>query len=77
MRCHKLQEGEDAVKTLVVKGMHCGRCKATVEDAAARIAGVANALADPARSILSYEETAPVDEQALKKAIEAAGFEVE
>ncbi|MDR1658816.1 MAG: cation transporter [Desulfovibrio sp.] len=65
------------MKTLVVKGMHCGHCKAAVEEAAGRIAGVANALADPARGILSYEEAAPVDERALKKAIEAAGFEVE
>ncbi|MDR2743796.1 MAG: cation transporter [Desulfovibrio sp.] len=65
------------MKTLVVKGMRCGHCKAVVEDAAAGIAGVAKALADPEHGILSYEETGPVDVHALKKAIESAGFEVE
>ncbi|MDR2054318.1 MAG: heavy-metal-associated domain-containing protein [Desulfovibrio sp.] len=65
------------MKTFVVKGMRCGHCKAAVEDAAAGIAGVADASADPARGILSYEEAGPVDVHALKKAIEGAGFEVE
>ena len=65
------------MKTLVVKGMHCGHCKAAVEEAAAGIAGVADALADPARGVLSYREAGPVDVRALKKAIEVAGFEVE
>ncbi|BAV92196.1 heavy-metal-associated domain-containing protein [Candidatus Desulfovibrio trichonymphae] len=65
------------MKKLNVTGMHCGRCKAAVEEAAGKVPGVRSPVADPAAGLLSYEESAPVDREELKKAIQDTGFDVE
>ena len=55
------------MKSLKVNGMRCGHCKAAVEEAAAKIAGIANPQ-------VSLEDK---DMQALKTAISNIGFDPE
>ena len=63
------------MKSLKVNGMRCGHCKAAVEEAAAKI--VANPQVSLEDKELRFEETAPVDMQALKTAISNIGFDPE
>ncbi|MDO5484481.1 MAG: heavy metal-associated domain-containing protein [Desulfovibrionaceae bacterium] len=63
------------MQILKVNGMHCGHCKAAVEEAAAKVAGVSKAEVDLAAGELRYEESSPVDLTALKAAIENIGFD--
>ena len=63
------------MKTLKVNGMHCGHCKAAVEEAAAKVSGVNKPEVDLAARELRYEETGPVDLNALKSAIRDIGFD--
>lgn len=65
------------MKILKVNGMHCGHCKAAVEEAAGKIPGVSQPEADLAAGELRYEEAAPVDQEALKQAIRDIGFDPE
>ena len=65
------------MKTLKVKGMRCGHCKAAVEEAAAKISGVANPQVSLEDKELRFEESGPVDLQALKTAISNIGFDPE
>ena len=64
------------MKILKVNGMRCGHCKAAVEEAAAKIPGVSNPVVDLDAKELRYEESAPVDEAALRKAIGDTGYTV-
>ena len=68
---------EDTMKSLKVNGMRCGHCKAAVEEAAAKIAGVANPQVSLEDKELRFEESGPVDMQALKTAISDIGFDPE
>ena len=68
--CH---DEEDEETVYAVFGMNCSHCKNCVEKAARGLEGVVSAEADVARKSLSI--TGKVDEAALKKAIEDAGFE--
>lgn len=63
------------MKVLKVEGMRCGHCKAAVEEAAAKIPGVSQPVVDLEARELRYEESAPVDEAALRQAIFAIGFD--
>ena len=65
------------MKTLKVNGMRCGHCKADVEEAAAKISGVANPQVSLEDKELRFEESGPVDLQALKTAISNIGFDPE
>ena len=60
-----------------VEGMTCSHCKACVEKAARMLDGVVSAEADVASKELcvKWHDEDDVDESALKKAIEDAGFE--
>ena len=77
MKMKTLSCMEDMMKTLKVNGMHCGHCKAAVEEAAAKISGVANPQVSLEDKELRFEETGPVDMQALKTAISNIGFDPE
>lgn len=68
---------EDKMQTLKVNGMHCGHCKASVEEAAAKIPGVSKPEVDLAAKELRFEESGPVDLEALKTAIRDIGFDPE
>ncbi|MCB6541726.1 Copper chaperone CopZ [uncultured Desulfovibrio sp.] len=65
------------MKTLKVNGMRCDHCKAAVEEAAAKISGVANPQVSLEDKELRFEESGPVDLQALKTAISNIGFDPE
>ena len=77
MKMKTLSFMEDMMKTLKVNGMHCGHCKAAVEEAAAKVPGVANPLVSLDEKVLRYEEDGPVDMDALKTAISSIGFDPE
>ena len=70
-------EHEVCVVTYRVVGMTCSHCKACVEKAARMLDGVVSADADVASKELrvKWHDEDDVDESALKKAIEDAGFE--
>ena len=71
-------EHEEPVECVYrVLGMTCSHCKACVEKAARLLDGVESAVADVSRKELRVEwrDGHDVDESALKKAIEDAGFE--
>lgn len=65
------------MKTLKVNGMHCGHCKASVEEAAAKVPGVSKPEVDLAAKELRFEESGPVDLGVLKTAIRDIGFDPE
>ena len=70
-------EHEACVMMYRVTGMTCSHCKACVEKAARMLDGVLSAEADVASKELrvKWHNEDDVDESALKKAIEDAGFE--
>ena len=70
-------EHEQCVAAYRVEGMTCSHCKACVEKAVRLLDGVISAEADVASKELrvKWHDEDDVDESALKKAIEDAGFE--
>ena len=73
--CHEHEE--ECHVTYRVNGMSCSHCKACVEKAVRVLDGVESAEADVASKELRVEwhDAHDVDEAALKKAVEEAGFE--
>ncbi len=59
-----------------VKGMTCNHCVMSVTKAVSSIAGTSNVKVDLLSGQASWDEAAPVDVAAVKKAIEKIGFEV-
>jgi copper chaperone len=62
--------------TITVKGMSCNHCVMSVTKALEALPGVASVKVDLLSGKATFEETAPVDLAAAKKAIEKIGFEV-
>lgn len=80
--CHDHEHGEHhhegpVVKFYRVNGMSCSHCKACVEKAVRILEGVVSAEADVAKKELRVEwhDEDDIDETALKKAVDEAGFE--
>ena len=83
--CHDGHEHGDAhcdhdepvVRTYRVNGMSCSHCKACVEKAVRELDGVLFAEADVSRKelVVKWHDEDDIDEAALKKAVEEAGFE--
>ena len=73
--CH--EHHEHVTKTYRVVGMNCSHCKACVEKATMLLDGVVSAEADVANKELRvvWHDDDDIDETALKKSIEEAGFE--
>ena len=71
------QAQEPVVKTYRVNGMSCSHCKACVEKAVRELDDVLFAEADVSRKELfvKWHDEDDIDETALKKAVEDAGFE--
>lgn len=63
-------------KVLKVEGMACNHCRANVINALSKVAGVTEADADLASKTATVETSAPVEDQALVNAVEAAGYKV-
>ena len=60
-------------ETLLVEGMVCGHCEAHVKEALEKVDGVAEALCDHEKGTAEILVNGPVDESALKAAVEGAG----
>lgn len=60
-------------RNITVKGMTCGHCEGTVEDALESVDGVSKATADRENDSVSVEGTADAD--TLVAAVEDAGYE--
>ena len=61
-------------ETLLVEGMMCGHCEAHVKEALEKVDGVAEALCDHEKGTAEILVKGPVDESALKAAVEGAGY---
>jgi len=61
-------------ETLLVEGMMCGHCEAHVKEALEKVDGVAEALCDHEKGTAEILMNGPVDESALKAAVEGAGY---
>lgn len=59
-----------------IKGMSCQHCVASVTKALKEIEGIRNVQVDLEKGEASFQESPPVDPEAIKKAIAAIGFEV-
>ncbi len=75
---NKIQE-EIKMKEIVinVEGMMCMHCKAHVEEACKKIAGVTNATASLENKNVVVEYTGEIEKATLVKAIVAAGYKAE
>ena len=62
--------------TVEVKGMMCGMCESHVNDAIRAALPVRKVTSSHTKGRTVIESDQPLDEQALRKAIEATGYEV-
>lgn len=69
------QGGNKMQKTLIIEGMVCSHCAGRVERALNALPGV-RAHVDLSRKAAVVESAGPVEEEALKKAVRDAGYEV-
>lgn len=68
-----IEEGKEM--TIEVKGMMCAHCEAHTKEALEKIDGVISATADHATDTVVIETEKEVPEDALKQAVEGAGYE--
>lgn len=59
-----------------VEGMTCQHCVAAVTKALESIDGIANVSVDLAAGTATYDQAVPVDAEAIRNAIEDAGYEL-
>jgi copper chaperone len=62
--------------TIKVNGMTCQHCVAAVTKALQSIDGITNVKVDLEAGTATYDETAPVDTGAIRRAIEDAGYQL-
>jgi copper chaperone len=62
--------------TYTVTGMTCGHCVASVTEEVSQVPGVTAVDVDLAGGGLTVTSEAPVDEAAIRAAVEEAGYEV-
>ncbi len=76
--CGCSNENGMITKVFHVPGMMCGNCKNTVEGASLGLPGVMSASVDlDAKDLTISFEPSKMDVEAITKAIEATGFDVE
>lgn len=63
-------------KTLKVEGMMCAHCEARVKKALESLSGVESAVADHAAGTAVVTLSAPVEDAALRKAVEDQDYKV-
>ncbi len=70
-------QGEENVmkKIVVVEGMHCAHCQASVEKALSQVEGVTEAKVNLEKKTATVRMDREVSDEALKKAVTDAGFE--
>jgi copper chaperone len=62
--------------TYTVTGMTCGHCATSVTEEVSQVPGVTAVEVDLASGGLTVTSEAPVDEAAVRAAVEEAGYEV-
>lgn len=73
---HKVKEKTTMNKTVVITGMMCPHCEATVKKALEAIPGVESAVASHTAGTAEVVLSAPVADEVLKSAVEAQDFTV-
>jgi copper chaperone CopZ len=61
-------------QTFTVTGMTCGHCVASVTEEVQEIAGVEDVSVDLPTGAVSITSTAPLEESAVRAAVEEAGY---
>ncbi|MYW65908.1 copper-binding protein [Streptomyces sp. SID8379] len=68
---------EGAVTTVYqVKGMSCGHCEGAVSSEISELAGVSSVKAVAATGQVTVVSAAPLDEEAVRAAVDEAGYEL-
>ena len=62
--------------TITVTGMTCGHCVRSVRDGLTRLDGVSDVDVDLASGRVTLHTSAPVEADAVRAAVEEAGYEV-
>ena len=65
---------EATMQTMTIKGMHWGACQKAVVTALGSFPEVRNITVNLEKQEASWEETTPVDREAIKQAIRNIGF---
>ncbi|MFF7411173.1 heavy-metal-associated domain-containing protein [Streptomyces lydicus] len=77
--CHSggsdVQVGE-VTTTYKVTGMTCGHCEGAVSSEIGEIAGVSSVQAVAATGLVTVTSKAPLDEEAVRAAVDEAGYEL-
>ena len=63
-------------RTFTVTGMTCGHCVASVTEEVREIAGVQDVTVDLATGAVTVLSAAPLDESAVRAAVEEAGYQL-
>jgi copper chaperone len=71
-----LAKGRNMMATVKIKGMSCKHCVMAVQKALSGINGVKNLHVDIDTGEARFEESAPVDMNAVREAIKKAGYQV-
>jgi copper chaperone len=62
--------------TIKVNGMSCGHCVMAVTKALQKIAGVKNVQVSLEKGEAAFDEERPVDQSAVREAVQKAGFDI-
>jgi copper ion binding protein len=65
-----------STSTYTVVGMTCGHCVSSVKEEVGQVPGVTGVEVDLASGALTVTAEAPVDADAVRAAVEEAGYEV-
>ncbi|WP_175410275.1 heavy-metal-associated domain-containing protein [Streptomyces sp. TRM64462] len=66
----------DVTTVYEVKGMTCGHCEGAVSEEVAAIAGVTSVQAAAATGRVTVVSGAPLDDEAVRTAVDEAGYEL-
>ena len=63
-----------STQTFTVTGMTCGHCVASVTEEVSELAGVENVDVDLASGAVTITSTTPLEDDAVRAAVEEAGY---
>ncbi|MBZ4015806.1 heavy-metal-associated domain-containing protein [Streptomyces purpurogeneiscleroticus] len=67
---------QSVTTTYKVTGMTCGHCEGAVKQEISEIAGVSSVEAVAATGLVTVVSQAPLDEEAVRAAVDEAGYEL-
>jgi copper ion binding protein len=65
-----------STQTFTVTGMTCGHCVASVTEEVSEIAGVEDVAVDLATGAVTVTSTEPLEDDAVRAAVEEAGYQL-